>query len=35
MAAERKGFEPPICVTYTRFPSVRLKPLGHLSLPQL
>src|SRR5690606_3477210 len=30
--AEREGFEPSIrCYTYTRFPSVRLQPLGHLS----
>jgi hypothetical protein len=28
--AERGGFEPPV-LAYTRFPSVRLKPLGHLS----
>ena len=30
--AERQGFEPWIGVAYTRFPSVRLQPLGHLSL---
>ncbi len=30
--AEREGFEPSVGVTYTRFPSVRLKPLGHLSI---
>ena len=29
--AERQGFEPWIGVTYTRFPGVRLQPLGHLS----
>ena len=29
--AERVGFEPTVGITYTRFPSVRLKPLGHLS----
>src|SRR6185312_10258002 len=29
--AERQGFEPWIPFGYTRFPSVRLKPLGHLS----
>ena len=29
--AEREGFEPSVGETYTRFPSVRLKPLGHLS----
>jgi hypothetical protein len=30
--AEREGFEPSIrCYPYTRFPSVRLQPLGHLS----
>ena len=28
--AEREGFEPSV-VSYTRFPSVHLKPLGHLS----
>jgi hypothetical protein len=31
--AERQGFEPWIGVTYTRFPGVRLQPLGHLSTP--
>ena len=29
--AEREGFEPSIGVTYTHFPGVRLRPLGHLS----
>ena len=29
--AERAGFEPAVGVAYTRFPSVLLKPLGHLS----
>jgi hypothetical protein len=30
--AERVGFEPTVRVeTHTRFPSVLLKPLGHLS----
>ena len=29
--AERQGFEPWIPLQYTHFPSVRLKPLGHLS----
>ena len=30
--AERKGFEPSIPISQnTRFPSARLKPLGHLS----
>ena len=29
--AERGGFEPPVRFAYTRFPSVLLKPLGHLS----
>lgn len=30
--AERTGFEPAIRLTpHTRFPSVRLQPLGHLS----
>jgi hypothetical protein len=29
--AEREGFEPSVPFEYTRFPSVRLKPLGHLS----
>jgi hypothetical protein len=29
--AERVGFEPTVGLAYTRFPSVRLKPLGHLS----
>jgi hypothetical protein len=30
--AEREGFEPSIrCDPYTRFPSVLLQPLGHLS----
>ncbi len=29
--AERVGFEPTVPCEYTRFPSVRLKPLGHLS----
>ena len=35
--AEREGFEPSVKLApYTRFPSVRLKPLGHLSsLPVL
>ncbi len=28
---EREGFEPSIRITYTHFPGVRLKPLGHLS----
>ena len=32
-SAERKGFEPPVPLWRdTRFPSARLKPLGHLSL---
>ena len=31
--AERQGFEPWVGVTYTRFPGVRLQPLGHLSVP--
>ena len=31
LSAEREGFEPSVGETYTRFPSVRLKPLGHLS----
>ena len=30
--AEREGFEPSIGVTYTRFPSVLHRPLGHLSI---
>ena len=30
--AEREGFEPSVGVAYTRFPSVRLQPLGHLSV---
>ena len=30
--AERQGFEPWIGVAYTRFPGVRLQPLGHLSV---
>ena len=29
--AERGGFEPPVPFGHTRFPSVLLKPLGHLS----
>ena len=29
--AERAGFEPAVRKTHTRFPSVLLKPLGHLS----
>ena len=29
--AERRGFEPLVPFGYTRFPSVLLKPLGHLS----
>jgi hypothetical protein len=29
--AEREGFEPSIGVTYTHFPGVLLRPLGHLS----
>ena len=28
---ERGGFEPPVRDAYTRFPSVLLRPLGHLS----
>src|SRR5674476_1307458 len=32
--AERAGFEPAVHLTaHTRFPSVLLKPLGHLSVP--
>ncbi len=32
LMAEREGFEPSIRNSpYTRFPGVRLKPLGHLS----
>ncbi len=30
--AEREGFEPSIGVTYTHFPGVLLRPLGHLSV---
>ncbi len=30
--AEREGFEPSIGLPYTRFPSVRLQPLGHFSV---
>ena len=30
-SAERGGFEPPEIIHLTRFPSVLLKPLGHLS----
>ena len=29
--AEREGFEPSVPFGHTRFPSVLLKPLGHLS----
>ena len=33
--AEREGFEPSVRIaTYTHFPSVRLRPLGHLSCPE-
>ena len=30
--AERQGFEPWMVINHTRFPGVRLKPLGHLSV---
>lgn len=30
--AERQGFEPWKGISLTRFPGVRLKPLGHLSV---
>ena len=30
-STERGGFEPPVREPHTRFPSVLLKPLGHLS----
>jgi hypothetical protein len=29
--AEREGFEPPVGISYARFPGVCLKPLSHLS----
>ena len=32
MVAERGGFEPPVVISYSRFPGVRLKPLSHLSV---
>ena len=32
LMAERMGFEPMKGKSFTRFPSVRLKPLGHLSI---
>ena len=31
LLAEREGFEPSKQKMFTRFPSVRLQPLGHLS----
>lgn len=32
--AEREGFEPSVgCYPYTRLAGVRLRPLGHLSIP--
>ena len=33
--AEREGFEPPVRMTYNRFRVCHLKPLGHLSGPEL